>query len=137
MSRYRRLFSGTTYFFTVVAYRRRPIFCTSVVRAALRKAIQTVRVARPFDIDAWVLLPDHMHCVWTLPENDTDYPTRWAEIKRWVSSAARHSLRDPNLLTSAAKRRGESTIWQRRFWEHRIRNDVDFERHVDYIHSIQ
>ena len=134
MSRYRRQFDGTSYFFTVVAFRRRSILCSAGLRAALRHAIQTVRITRPFQIDAWVLMPDHMHCIWSLPEGDTDYSTRWAEIKRWVSTASRSTLRDPALLTSAGIRRGESTIWQRRFWEHRIRNEHDFERHVDYIH---
>lgn len=93
-----------------------------------------MRGTRPFTVDAWVLLPDHMHCIWTLPEGDGDYSTRWAEIKRFVSSAARGTLHDPSLLTNAGKSRGESTIWQRRFWEHRIRDQSDFERHVDYIH---
>ena len=134
MSRYRRQFIGSTFFFVVVAYRRRPIFCDPALRAVLRRAIQTVRSTRPFSVDAWVLLPDHMHCIWTLPGSDGDYSTRWAEIKRFVSSAARSTLRDPSLLTSAGKSRRESTIWQRRFWEHQIRDENDFERHVDYIH---
>ena len=134
MSRYRRQLTGSTFFFVVVAYRRRPIFCGPAFRAALRQAIQTVRGTRPFTVDAWVLLPDHMHCIWTLPDGDHDYATRWAEIKRFVSSVARETLRDPRLLTRAGKSRGESTIWQRRFWEHQIRDESDFERHVDYTH---
>jgi len=134
MSRYRRQFAGSTCFFTVIAYRRRPIFCDPTLRAALRRAIQTVRVTRPFTVDAWVLLPDHMHCIWTLPTDDNDYSTRWAEIKRDVSSACRSTLRDQSLLTQSGRSRGESTIWQRRFWEHQIRDEIDFERHVDYIH---
>ncbi len=134
MSRYRRLLTGPTYFFTVVAYRRRPIFCDQALRTALRDAIHTVRQTRPFSIDAWILLPDHMHCIWTLPEDDHAYSIRWAEIKRYVSSWCRPALRDPTLLTRAALRRRESSIWQRRFWEHQIRDETDFERHMDYIH---
>jgi putative transposase len=134
MSRYRRQFTGSTFFFVVVVYRRRPIFCTPAFRTTLRRAVETVRLTRPFAVDAWVLLPDHMHCIWTLPEDDRDYSTRWAEIKRFVSSSARDTLRDPRLLTSAGKNRGESTIWQRRFWEHRIRDEDDYERHFDYTH---
>ncbi len=134
MSRYRRLLTGPTYFFTVVAYRRRPIFCDAALRTALRDAIATVRRTRPFSVDAWVLLPDHMHCIWTLPEDDYAYSIRWAEIKRYVASWCRPKLRSPNLLTQAALNRRESTIWQRRFWEHQIRDEVDFERHMDYIH---
>ena len=95
MSRYRRQSSGPTYFCTVVAYRRRPIFCNPTFRTALRRAIQTVRVTRPFTVDAWVLMPDHMHCIWTLPTDDNDYSTRWAEIKRYVVSACRDRLHDP------------------------------------------
>lgn len=134
MPRYRLQSTGTTYFFTVVAYQRRPIFCSSLLRTSLRNAIQTVRTTRPFVVDAWVLMSDHMHCIWTLPEGDGDYSTRWAEIKRYVTSACRSGLHDPRLLTRAARQRGESTIWQRCFWEHQIRDDVDMERHVDYIH---
>ena len=134
MPRYRRLFTGPTYFFTVVAYRRRPIFCLSVFRTALHQAIDTVRLTRPFVIDAWVLLPDHMHCIWTLPTGDVDYPTRWAEIKRDVASACRSTLHDPALLTNVGRNRRESTIWQRRSWEHQVRDAFDMEKHVDYIH---
>ncbi|MET0983137.1 MAG: transposase [Telluria sp.] len=134
MSRYRRQSAGSTYFFTVVAYRRRPIFCDPTFRAALRRAIQTVCVTRPFTVDAWVLMPDHMHCIWTLPQDDHGYSTRWAEIKRYVSSACRENLFIPHLLTRSGKQRNESTIWQRRFWEHQIRDAFDMEKHVDYIH---
>ena len=81
-----------------------------------------------------MLLLDHMHCIWTLPTDDNDYSTRWAEIKRDVSSACKEHLHAPHLLTRSGKQRSESTIWQRRFWEHRIRDAFDMERHVDYIH---
>ena len=134
MPRYRRQFAGSTYFFTVVAYRRRPIFCDPVLRAALREAVRVVRLTRPFVVVAWVLMPDHMHCIWTLPTEDGDYSTRWARIKRDVSSACRDRLHVPRLLTGSGRERSESTIWQRRFWEHQIRDEYDMERHVDYIH---
>lgn len=134
MPRYRRQFAGSTYFFTAVAYQRRSIFCTPVFRNALRDAIHTVRLTRPFIVDAWVLLPDHMHCIWTLPDDDHDYSTRWEEIKRHLTSACRERLHDPRLLTRAARQRKESTIWQRRFREHQIRDESDMEKHVDYIH---
>jgi len=134
MSRYRRSLTGHTYFFTVVSYRRRSIFCDAALRTALRDAVVTVRQTRPFSVDAWVLLPDHMHCIWTLPQDDHAYSIRWAEIKRYVSSWCRPKLRAPSLLTQAALNRRESTIWQRRFWEHLIRDEDDFEKHMDYIH---
>jgi putative transposase len=134
MPRYRRLTAGPTYFFTAVSYLRRPIFCNPALRWALRQAIATVRVSRPFTIDAWVLMPNHMHCIWTLPEDDVDYSRRWGEIKRYVSTACRDTLHDPSLSRRSAKKHRESTIWQRRFREHQIRDDDDFERHVDYVH---
>jgi putative transposase len=74
MSHYRRATTpGVSYFFTVVVYRRRQILCDDAIRNALRTAIEKVREARPFTIDAWVLLPDHLHCVWTLPDDDADF----------------------------------------------------------------
>jgi putative transposase len=134
MSRYRRAFNGSTFFFTVVSYNRRPILCDERVRLALRSAIERVRVLRPFSIDGWVLLPDHLHCIWTLPDGDCDYPMRWSEIKRFVSSTAPGEFRDPQALTRSRIRHRESTIWQRRFWEHCVRDEIDFGRHLDYLH---
>lgn len=134
MSRYRRLLTGHTYFFTVVAHRRRAIFCNPIIRSSLADAIRFVRETRPFVVDAWSLLPDHMHCIWTLPEDDLDYSTRWAMIKRYVSTGPARTLHNRALSTPSRKKHRESTIWQRRFWEHQIRNEVDFERHMDYIH---
>lgn len=134
MSRYRRLITGSTFFFTVVAHRRRPIFCGSAIRLALAQGIRFVRNTRPFEIDAWVLLPDHMHCIWTLPPDDSDYSTRWSAIKRYVSTGTGRTLSDDALSSASRRAHRESTIWQRRFWEHRIRDENDFERHMDYIH---
>jgi putative transposase len=135
MSRYRRtLVAGGCYFFTVVAYRRQPILCDEVVRVALRGAIETVRATRPFVIDAWVLLPDHLHCIWTLPEGDADFSTRWMMIKRLVSVRCRDAYRRADLMNASKQKHRESTIWQRRFWEHQIRDDDDFAKHADYVH---
>ncbi|HEX9172640.1 MAG TPA: transposase [Telluria sp.] len=134
MSHYRRDAAGSTYFFTLVTYRRRPILCVDSVRVALRHAIQDVRDRRPFVIDAFVLLPDHLHCIWTLPDGDYDYSTRWSQIKALVSLACPGQQDKSPLLSASARRRREVGVWQRRFWEHRIRDEVDFERHVDYIH---
>lgn len=135
MSRYRRASAaGSSYFFTVVAYRRQPILCDETIRDALRAAIEMVRVARPFVIDAWVLLPDHLHCVWTLPEGDADFSTRWMLIKRAVSLVCREEYRRTDWVTASKRKHRESTLWQRRFWEHQIRDENDFARHADYIH---
>ena len=120
MSRFRRANTGTTFFFTVIAYHRRPILCDPLIRTALRNALHAVRILRPFTIDAWVLLPDHMHCIWTLP------------IKHRVSYACGDAYRIRPSMSGL--KRGEATIWQRRFWEHQIRDDLDMQRHMDYVH---
>ena len=135
MSRYRRANTpGATWFFTVVTYRRQALLCDPELRQALRQAIEKVRVKRPFRIDAWVLLPDHLHCIWTLPPGDANYATRWGMIKRAVSMACAKEYKRPEWISHSKRRHRESTIWQRRYWEHRIRDERDFARHVDYIH---
>lgn len=135
MSRYRRAdIPGATYFFTVVTYRRRPILCDDMVRAALRNAVKTVQSRHPFTVDAWVLLPDHLHCLWTLPTDDADYPLRWGMIKRMVSLACTSNYHRTDWMTASKTKHRESTFWQRRYWEHTIRDDGDLNRHIDYIH---
>ena len=134
MPNYRRaVVKGGTFFFTLTTYRRIPVRTEPDVRIALRQAIQTVRASHPFEIDACVLLPDHLHSIWTLPEGDADYSMRRAKIKMLVSKecGTRFGARE---LTDSRAKRHESGLWQRRFWEHQIRDDDDFSRHVDYIH---
>lgn len=88
MSHYRRAVqAGGRFFFTAVTYRRRPWLVDEAARSALREAITRTREKHPFTIEAWVLMPDHLHCVWTLPPGDSDYSTRWSLIKRRVSMA--------------------------------------------------
>jgi putative transposase len=84
MSHFRRVRSGRSYFFTLVAFRRRPILCDDAIRSSLRTAFDRTRLRRPFAIDAIVLMPDHLHCIWTLPDGDTDISTRWTQIKHHV-----------------------------------------------------
>jgi putative transposase len=134
MPRYLRSDVGTSFFFTVVTHGRRPVLCDAAVRAALRQAIINVRINRPFTLDALVLMPDHLHCIWTLPADDADFSTRWNGIKRSVSVFCGEQYRRADLMTLSRKRHRESTFWQRRYWEHRIRDEADFERHADYIH---
>ena len=135
MPNYRRSNTrGGTYFFTVVTHHRQPILCNENIRNALRRAIIDTRREHPFGIDGWVLLPDHMHCIWTLPPDDRDYGMRWARIKRHVSKHCGTIFHRSELKSPSRKRRHESTLWQRRFWEHRIRDDRDFQTHMDYIH---
>ena len=96
----------------------------------LRTAIRTTRKTKPFHIDAWVVLPDHMHCIWTLPKNDSDYSGRWREIKKsFTKSFPNDEYRSRSRIKN--KERG---IWQRRFWEHTIRDELDYQRHMDYLH---
>lgn len=135
MSNYRRAnTAGGTYFFTVVTQGRRPFLAEQDARAALRAVIETVRRQYPFAIDAWVLLPEHIHCLWTLPEGDADFSKRWGLIKAGFSKAMKDSLSSNPSLSASRKRHRETSIWQRRFWEHQIRNDDDFRAHMDYIH---
>ncbi|HJW57753.1 MAG TPA: transposase [Burkholderiaceae bacterium] len=134
MSNYRRAnVAGGTYFFTVNTFRRIPVLTEAPVRAALRDAIRRAKETHPFQIEAWVLLPDHLHCIWTLPAGDADFSTRWSKIKRDVSQECGASF-GVQELSDSRNRRHESGLWQRRFWEHQIRDDADFARHADYIH---
>lgn len=135
MSRYRRsTTAGATFFFTVATYLRHPILTHPEVRAALRDAIEHVRASLPFTNDAWVLLPDHLHAIWTLPQNDAAYGKRWGMIKSYVSRRCDHLLVPVKTRSASRIKRWEADFWQRRFWEHQIRDDRDFERCVDYIH---
>jgi REP-associated tyrosine transposase len=119
--RYRRSKSpGTTYFFTVVTYRRRPFLCAPDAIDLLRKAFKTVKAAHPFAMDAIVILPDHLHCLWTLPDGDADYSTRWMAIKAYFTRRCPPALKTARSRSLLHKR--EQTLWQHRFWEHQIRN---------------
>ena len=134
MSNYTRLKSeGGTFFFTVVTYKRQPVFEIPECINHLRDSIKETRRTYPFHIDAWVLLPEHMHCVWTLPEDDHDYSRLWGLIKRGFTKRARDLLPDSTNSLSRIKHR-EASVWQRRLWEHEIRNEEDFNNHIDYIH---
>jgi putative transposase len=135
---YRRMdVPGASYFFTVVTHERRPIFADAQAVRLLEAAIGRVREKRPFTIEAQVALPDHLHAIWTLPDGDCDYPTRWRQIKEaftrgWAPcppSGRRLPARD-----ARRRARGEQTVWQHRYWEHLVRNDRDLSAHVEYIH---
>jgi putative transposase len=130
MPNYRRAFvPGGTYFFTVaIADRRVPLLIERI--GALSHAFRSTRLWRPFAMPAFVVLPDHLHCIWSLPEDDTDYPLRWNRIKgefaRLIDDGERRSP------SRVSKR--ERGIWQRRYWEHSIRDERDLRNHIDYIH---
>ena len=121
--------AGGTYFFTVNLLERRLSLLTDNVDA-LRSAVRHVRDKRPFHIDAWVVLPDHLHCIWTLPQEDADFSARWKAIK----IAFTKSLPAKERLSPVRDAKGERGIWQRRFWEHTIRDDRDYATHMDYVH---
>ncbi|MEN8123409.1 MAG: hypothetical protein ABFS35_23935, partial [Bacteroidota bacterium] len=93
-----------------------------------RDAVRKVRKVRPFYIDAWVLLPEHTHCIWTLPEEDSDYSGRWREIKKAFSK----SLPMFEYRSKTRIKRNKRGVWQRRFWEHTIRNEQDYQRHWEH-----
>jgi putative transposase len=129
MVRYRRNFvPGGTFFFTVTLADRTSSMLVHHVNA-LRSAFRIARRESPFAIDAIVILPEHLHAIWTLPSGDPDYSGRWRRIKAHFTH---------RLVAAGApverRRNGEYALWQRRFWEHTIRDETDFERHVDYVH---
>jgi len=126
---HRNHIAGATYFFTVnLAERPRGLLVEYI--ESLRYAHRVVQERHPFVIEAMVVLPDHLHAIWTLPVGDADYALRWRLIKttfsRSVPAGERRSI--------SRKEKGERGIWQRRFWEHTIRDELDYQRHVDYIH---
>jgi putative transposase len=93
-----------------------------------------VRESHPFFVDAACLLPEHLHCIWTLPEEDADYSLRWREIKRLFSHEYVRQIGEGGFRNESRQKRREVAVWQRRFWEHTLRDGQDFNRHVDYIH---
>jgi putative transposase len=130
MPNYRRhRVPGGTYFFTVTLLDRQSRLLVERVDV-LRQAVRQTRARRPFHIDAWVVLPEHMHCLWTLPEGDANFSARWQDIKKTFSKAL-PMIED---RSEVRVRRGERAIWQRRFWEHTIRDDRDYAIHMDYVH---
>jgi putative transposase len=130
MTNYRRNFiRGGSYFFTVNLADRRLRLLTEHI-GPLRAAFRDTRASHPFAIEAIVVLPDHLHAVWTLPEGDADFALRWILIK----SAFSRALPGGEQVSRSRVAKGERGIWQRRYWEHTLRNEDDFVRHVDYIH---
>ena len=130
MTRYRRAFVPVaTYFFTVNLADRSTTLLVDHIDL-LREAIRYTRKRYPFVIDAMVVMPDHLHAVWTLPPGDADFPIRWRLMKTLFSRNLPHGEHRRASRVS----RGERGIWQRRYWEHLIRDETDYARHVDYIH---
>jgi putative transposase len=130
MTNYRRSrVAGATYFFTVnLAQRSQSLLVGHV--ASLRAAFKYVRIRHFFTVDAIVILPDHLHAVWTLPPDDDDFALRWRLIKTAFSRGL--LLNEHRSVSRQTKR--ERGIWQRRYWEHLVRDEADMSRHIDYIH---
>jgi putative transposase len=135
MGSYRRWYkTGAYIFFTVVSYRRRPWFLESDARRWLGTAIRRTRLERPFQTFAMVLLPDHLHAVWKLPDGDEDYATRWRLIKTRFTRMLLAAEQKTPIRNPSRRRSGEQAVWQRRYWERILRDENDLKRHVDYIH---
>lgn len=135
MSSYRRYFvPGGTYFFTLITEQREPLFDESIARSLLGQAMRLCLARHPVEVIAMVLLPEHLHAIWALPPGDQRYSMRWGWIKRkfsmdWIDAGGRETT------TSVVRRRERRrNFWQRRFWEHTIRDIADLEAHFDYIH---
>jgi putative transposase len=129
MVNYRRNFiPGGTYFFTVALRNRHSSRLVEHIDA-LREVFRKTKEARPFEINAVVILPEHLHTLWTLPPGDANYPARWKAIK----SGFTHELEKRGLMITKRKD-GSALLWQRRYWEHTIRDEDDLNSHIDYIH---
>jgi len=125
MSEYRRLYQpGGCYFFTIVTHQRANILFLPDNLTRLKSAFDKVKGKYPLTMEAFVILPDHVHCIWSMPSGDSDFSVRWRLIKSYFSAGLNHPV----------NRRGEKEIWQRRFWEHLLRDEEDWRRHMDYIH---
>jgi putative transposase len=130
---YRRLrIPGGTYFFTLVTFNRKHIFDSPLYIETLRASFKIAMKSHPFRIDAHVILPDHIHMIWTLPHGDDNYPIRWSIIKNIFSRQMNKSMKSVEPIYKGAK--GEAGFWQRRYWEHYIRDEIDLNNHIDYIH---
>jgi len=130
----RKKLLGGYYFFTVVTHQRQAFLTDKIARDRLRSVWQHVSVCHPFKTTALCLMPDHLHCIWKLPDGDWDYSKRWSLIKRgftrqWLMDGGNE--KGQTLSRTKERRRG---VWQRRFWEHCIRDEDDLVKHIHYIH---
>jgi putative transposase len=130
---YRRAkIAGGTYFFTLVTYNRNQIFNNPENVELLRQSFRYVMEKHPLTIEAAVILPDHLHCIWTLPDDDYDFSTRWRLIKSYFSRKCQETYQGK--ITKTREKKQEKAIWQRRFWEHCIKDEEDYNNHINYIH---
>ncbi|TAD78407.1 MAG: transposase [Oscillatoriales cyanobacterium] len=135
MSDYRRSrISGGTFFLTIVTYRRRPLFRDRTPVEKLRRAIATVKAETPFEITAAVVLPDHLHFIWTLPPGDSNFSRRVGRLKVLFTQSLFGIGASARADSESRRKHRESDVWQRRFWEHTIRDEVELEDCLNYIH---
>ena len=135
MPEYRRMFiKGGIYFFTLVTYQRQKIFSLPLARLLFLKAVEHVRSYHTFTNVAYCILPDHIHMIWQLAEDDADYSKRINAVKRRFSMKYRQRFNALPQKNQTQINRRESTVWQRRYWEHYIRDEIDFQYHMEYIH---
>ena len=135
MPEYRRVYvPGGTFFLTLVTYNRTTLFAKPENISRLRSALATVKSEMPFEIEGAVVLPDHIHFLWTLPPGDTNYSKRVGRLKVLFTRALRGRGKLPQHVSASRRRHRESDVWQRRFWEHTIRDEQDLKQHLDYIH---
>jgi putative transposase len=132
---YRRAYvPGGTFFLTFVTFERQRLLAEPYDIARLRRAIAAVKRERPFEIIAAAVMPDHIHFVWTLPPGDADFSSRAGRFKALFTRSLTASRTLEAATTRSRQRHRESNVWQRRFWEHVVRDERDLERHLDYIH---
>lgn len=135
MPNYRRIYRQEgAFFFTLVTHRRRSLFSNAMARRWLHEVIAEEQARHPFELTAIVLLPNHLHCIWRMPQSDGDYSKCWGRIKsRFTKTWLAHGGQAIPVSRTREHHR-ERGVWQKRFWEHRIRDEEDFIRHVNYIH---
>jgi putative transposase len=135
MPEYRRYYvPGGTFFFTLVTEGRSRFLCQETARIILRTQMQLCQKRWPFSIEAIVLLPDHLHALWVMPAGDSNYSLRWAWIKKEFTKSWLEAGGEEQGVSDSRRRNRRRGVWQRRFWEHMIRDENDYERHFDYIH---
>ena len=135
MPDYQRAYTpGGAIFLTLVTFNRRPIFAEADNVKRLRQAATAVKAEMPFDITAAVVLPDHIHFVWTLPQGDDHYSKRVGRLKVLFTRSLKGSCALPQDVCMSRQQQRESDVWQRRFWEHTIRDEADWVGHINYLH---
>jgi len=122
---------GGCFVFTLVTHQRQKILTEEINIARINDAFKIEMAKRPFTIEAFVLLPDHLHTIWKLPDGDHNYSMRWSAIKRYFSTGC---VGVKHVLSDSRRQKREKAVWQRRFWEHTIQDEEDWRKHLDYLH---